>query len=212
MLRSVNDVSDTARSIIATICHNSELVFRRLHDASDRLADYDFLVKELPARNVSTDASYQRRYNSFYVVRRNSSWRAHYYRLLQCKKGERKINFCDVIRELHGRTHRVEPSFSSKLIATIRPDLPTYDAEVCRHMNVSVPAPSMPAKERIRRLIIEYDRMINITECALKTPEFEALRKRFDHEFPLYKRFTNRKKLDLMLWQCRENDRSEANA
>jgi hypothetical protein len=208
MPRPLNDVCETAREINAKMSRNNELIFRRLHKASDRLADYDFLVKELHKRNVSTDACYQKRYNAFYVVRRNSSWRSHYYDLLQRKKASAHVTFNDVIRELHTLTQRVESSFASKLVATIRPDLPTYDAEVCRHLNVSVPQPSLPADVRIRLLIIEYERINNITNCVLKTREFDAMRKRFDNEFPAYKTFTNRKKLDLMLWQCRDNQPS----
>jgi hypothetical protein len=211
MPRAANDVGDTARSIIATICRNSECIFRRLREASDRLADYDFLVRELPMLNVSTHPCYQRRYNSFYVVRRGNEWRTHYYGLLQRKKGE-KVTFNEVIRELHRLTRRIEPSFSSKLVATIRPDFPAYDVEVCRHMNVFVPPRSIPQEDRISRLIIEYDRMINIANSAAKTAEFGKLSKNFDHEFQLYKDFTNTKKLDLMLWQCRDNDGSGGNA
>jgi hypothetical protein len=162
--------------------------------------------------DVSTDEYYQRRYNSFYVVRRNRRWCGHFYDLLQRKKCEAKVTFAEVIRDLYRLTKRVEPSFSSKLVAIIRPDLPTYDVMVCRHMNVSVPPPSIRAEQRIDRLIIEYDRMISITASAVKTREFEALAKRFDQQFPVHETFTNSKKLDLMLWQCRNNNRSEANA
>lgn len=212
MPRAANDVGDTARNIIATISGNSERIFQRLREASNRLADYDFLVRELSTLNVSTHPCYQRRYNSFYVVRRGSEWRTHYYGLLQRKKRERKVTFNEVIRELHRLTRRIEPSFSSKLVATIRPDLPAYDVEVCRHMNVSVPPRSIPQEDRISRLIIEYERMINIASSAVKTAEFRKLSKRFDREFQLYQDFTNTKKFDLMLWQCRENDGSGGNA
>lgn len=211
MPRTANEVSDTAGNIVATICRNRERIFQRLREASNRLADYDFLVRELPTLNVSTHPCYQRRYNSFYVVRRGIEWRTHYYSLLQRKKGE-KVTFSEVIRELHRLTRRIEPSFSSKLVATIRPDLPAYDVEVCRHMNVSVPPRSIPSEDRISRLIIEYDRMINIANSAVRTAEFGKLSQRFDHEFQLHKDFTNTKKLDLMLWQCRENDGGRGNA
>ena len=64
MPRAANDVGDTARNIIATISGNSERIFQRLREASNRLADYD-LVRELSTLNVSTHPCYQRRYNAF---------------------------------------------------------------------------------------------------------------------------------------------------
>jgi hypothetical protein len=79
-------------------------------------------------------------------------------------------------------------------------------------MNVSVPPSSLSPHKRIRELIGEYERMSKITQVAIKTRKFELLRQSFDREFPLHTSFTNSKKLDLMMWQCRENGRSAPSA
>jgi hypothetical protein len=163
MPRAANDVSDTARNIIATISRNSERIFQRLREASDRLADYDFLVRELPTLNVSTHPCYQRRYNSFYVVRRGNGWRTHYYGLLQRKKGQRKVTFSEVIRDLHRLTRRIEPSFSSKLVATIRPDLPAYDVEA---NGQGEPRRFLADYRSMRTLQLQYARELGMTPAS----------------------------------------------
>jgi len=214
MPRTANDVSDTAGNIIATISLNSGLIFERLRQRTKKLSAYASLLRDLPSTNVATDVrDYQKRYNGFYKVRfPQETWRVHYYGLLQAKKADRNISFSEVIRELHRLTHRIEQSFSSKLLATIRPELPVYDIELCGHMNVVKPLGYMSMEDRIRKWIVEYDRMIAVAGCVVQTPEFRKLSKTFDQEFPLHKGFTNTKKLDLMLWQCRENDGSGGNA
>lgn len=204
MTRSPDDIVVTARTIVMIICRDSKTIFQRLLERTSKLAACDSLLRDLSTMDVATNADYQRRYNGFYRVRgRSKQWRATYYYLLQSRKQNRKVRFDEVIRALYKLTNRIEPSFSSKLVATVRPELPVYDAVVCGHMHVMVPPQSSPARDRIERLITECGRMIEIAKEVVKTAEFRTLRTTFDKHFASYGCFTDTKKLDLMLWQSR---------
>jgi len=126
-----------------------------------------------------------------------------YYALLEREKHNSKVGFLEVIRKLYDLTGRVEPSFSSKIVATIRPGLPVYDAHVVKHMKVEVPPQTAAKAERITKLAAQYERMTEIAAALVKTDEFRKLQATFDKDFPDYKHFTGTKKLDLMLWQMR---------
>jgi hypothetical protein len=202
--RMPSDIAAAIQRIMAMLCRDSERVFQRLLEKTGKLAIYHSLLRDLESTDVQTNHDYQRRYNGFYKVRgRSTQWRAEYYRLLEAQKQNRNIRFGDVIRELHIRTNRVEPSFASKLAATIRPELPVYDVVVCGHMGVTVPPPTQTPQYRIDKLITEHERMIKIVDGAVKTDAFKKLRIMFDARLSAYIGFTATKKLDLMLWQSR---------
>ncbi len=201
MLHGINDVVATADRIVSVLDGDSEQIFQRLLRIKNKLETYNSLRRDLLSTNVEIDLDYQRRYNGFYQVRRPETWRAKYYGLLQRWKRRKNVRFAEVIRELHDLTGCVEPSFSSKLVATIRPEAPVYDAKVRRHMRVRVPPRAMAPQDRMTKLIAEYQRITEVARTAVNTDKFQKLRVIFNERFPDYMAFAETKKLDLMLWQ-----------
>lgn len=196
-----NCIDETANEIVDKLYRERERLFRNLQRVRKQLEKYDSLLKNLRKTNVSTDCVYQTQYNGFYRMgRRTTAWYAPYFALLQREKNNPNIDFSTVIQELYDLTNRVEPSFSSKLVATIRPNLPVYDVMVRKQMRVKVPRQTMPNQDRVNALIAEYKRMIKIGAAALKKTRFNKLRDNFKEAFPTY-RFTDAKILDLMMWQ-----------
>jgi len=193
-------IDDTADEIVDALYREREQIFQNLEEIRNKLESYDYLMKNLLKTDVAKDSRYQRRYNGFYQVRRSEEWRAKYYDLLECAKRNPKIDFPEVIRKLHDLTNQVEPSFSSKLVATVRPELPVYDTKVRERMRVRVPPQAMIPKDRVTKWIEEYKRMIQIAGAAVRKGKFEKLRDKFRKTFPAYD-FTDTKKLDLMLWR-----------
>jgi hypothetical protein len=190
------------QDIVATVLANRERIFQRISEKE--LARYDFLQSNLKKLDVSSDREYQRTFNSFYVVqRRKVEWYGFFYEYLEAHKGNSQIAFGRVLRDFFSVLGRVEPSFASKLVATIRPDAPVYDAFVRQNLGLTVPPQYKTPEVRINGLIDVYSKMEGIYAHALSGENAAALETEFDLRFPAYAHFTQLKKLDLMLWQMR---------
>lgn len=89
-------------------------------------------VSESDLSNPTTEPV-RRRFNGYYGVRRNAEWRLHYYELFEAAKRS-SLGSIDLFEEtlsgLQALTGRVEGSFVSKLVATLRPDAPIIDSVV----------------------------------------------------------------------------------
>ena len=97
--------------------------------------------------------------------------------------------------------HRVEPSFSSKLVATINPKLPVWDQQVLK--NLKLKAPLYGDKERLNKTKKLYDSIKEWYRDYLNTIEGRKKVTEFDQRFP-NSGISNIKKIDLILWQTRE--------
>ena len=96
-------------------------VFQDRLAASMGLDKYQYIMDQVKKTDVSSDADFQRTFNGFYIVRRNEEWRKVYYGLFeQVKTGA--PTFESIITYLYDCTGNIEPSFSSKMLATIFPD------------------------------------------------------------------------------------------
>lgn len=189
------------QNIIETVLANQGRVFARIN--VKELERYDFLQKNLHTRDVQLDREYQRTFNRFYrVQRRTPEWYAFFYHLLEREKTNPEVSFGEVLSGLHTALGRVEASFASKLVATIRPTAPVYDAFVRQNLQLVAPTHKNPAA-RIDGFISLYSEMERRYEAILTHKEYSSLEKAFDLHFPQFVYFTKLKKLDLMLWQMR---------
>ncbi len=102
----------------------AEEAFRNFLAKKFEIAKYVFLKDNVFITDVSKDSDYQKAFNGFYLVRRNTEWREKYYKCFQ-KVKMHEPSFCNIIstlnKELDGK---IEPSFSSKMLATINPQMP----------------------------------------------------------------------------------------
>lgn len=86
----------------------------------------------------------RRRFNAYYGVRRNADWRARFYARFEAAKASPLSSlalFEDVLVGLEADTGRVEASFASKLVATLRPERPIIDSVVRGWLGQQVAAP-----------------------------------------------------------------------
>lgn len=201
-LRFVKNLGAPLNHIIGTVLANRERIFQRINEKE--LARYDFLQKNLHSTDVSSDREYQRTFNSFYVVqRRKPDWYSYFYAFLEREKENSAITFEKTLTEFHAALGRVEPSFASKLVATVRPEAPVYDSFVRQNLRLKAPPQYKRPDIRIEGYINLYSEMERCYETALTTPDAVTLETEFDVRFPTYAHFTKMKKLDLMLWQMR---------
>lgn len=120
--------------------------------------------------------------------------------LIEC---EDDTSFTTVFYGLCYVTNRVETSFSSKLIATINPEMPVYDKWVKENLGFKEPYSGMASEKRKKRFIKIYSELQEKTLEITRLSDFGKLRMSFDQAFPQYECFTDIKKLDLFLWQAR---------
>jgi len=165
----------------------------------DGLQRYCWIQTNVGKCNAESDREFQKRFNGFYRIRRNSAWQQVYYRLLERSKRE-PIGFPEALRTLKEHTNRIEASFASKLVATIRPTAPVVDRYVLAHFGLRLPYSS--ASNRMARTIAVYDKLCQRYEVFMSSPEGQMICARFRERYP-WAHITNLKMIDLVLWQLR---------
>lgn len=122
----------------------------------------------------------------------------------KARKVDASVSFQSVIEQIYSEKGRVEPSFSSKLVAMIRPEKPVYDKHVKENLSLKVPGAHKSAQDRVKGSIAMYASLEQKMETLVKDPIFTlTLKPAFDRKFGAYAHFTDVKKLDFLLWQYR---------
>lgn len=172
----------------------------------DRLASsmgldkYQYIITHLMKTNVATDEDFQRTFNGFYIVRRNGAWRKAYYELFeQVKIGN--PSFSSILIYLYECTGNIEPSFSSKMLATIFPNKPIWDRYVVQNLDMRLEGSS--PKEKLESAVVLYSNMEKWYEEFLQTPKAQECIETFDSLLPDYEHISNIKKIDSILWSIR---------
>lgn len=98
------------------------------------------LKRYLKTLDKTFNDDYKKNFNAYYGVRRNEEWRKAYYNFFEKNKNNKNITFEEIIRYLHNnpKVQNVEPSFSSKMLATINPNKPIWDKYVLKHLKIRV--------------------------------------------------------------------------
>lgn len=156
--------------------------------------------------NISTSREFQKYFNSFYRVRRNSEWQKVYYDYFNKNRNNKNITFDDILDYMYDNTedHMIEASFSSKMLSTIRPDMPIWDQYVLKNLNIKLDK----TKDRKEETKKAYKKIIEDVKEKLKNPEIKQMIKEFKEFFPELE-FSDTKILDFVLWNDREEKDSE---
>jgi hypothetical protein len=107
------------------------------------------------------------------------------------------MTFSDVFRYLQRQLGRYEPSFSSKLLATHNPNMPIWDKQVLRSLDMT--APNYYSKSKYDEAENTYN---NICDWYSKKKESSIGRyiiQKFDEIIP-ENNLTDIKKIDFVLW------------
>ena len=172
----------------------------------DRLAlslgldKYEIIVKELKNTDISKDADYQRNFNGFYIVRRNEAWRNVYYTYFEKVKNETPT-FKEIITYLYDSTGNIEPSFSSKMLSSIFPEMPIWDRYVVQNLNMQLLGTTKT--ERLENAISLYNDIVNWYKDFLQTDKARECIQVFDQTLPDYQWLSDIKKIDCILWSIR---------
>lgn len=175
-------------------------VFQERLAASMGLDKYQFIMEQVNKTDVSTDVDFQRTFNGFYVVRRNESWRKAYYDFFESVKGGTPT-FASILTHLYNCTGNIEPSFSSKMLATIFPDKPIWDRYVVQNLDLELVG--LTKEERLANAIALYGDIEKWYVDFLQTDKAKECIEAFDNVMPDYKHISRIKKIDSILWSIR---------
>jgi hypothetical protein len=115
-------------------------IVNAINNAQKGISQYLEIMELFPNVDVSTNRDFQRKFNGFYrIIKRPESWYREYYSSMQRWKGS-KPTFDEVLEHLNKSLGKYEPSFSSKLVATLDPNQPIWDAYVLENTQIKVPS------------------------------------------------------------------------
>lgn len=176
-----------------------------IHKIKPGLTKYQGIMEKLNRVDVSQDVEFQRMYNGFYRVRqRSEAFYRTYYELMEKSKGK-QIEFKDILEYLYDKLGRLEPSFSSKLFATLNPAMPIWDVFVLENLKLTKPAQN--SKTKLQDTINLYQSIVEWYDRMLSSTEGKQIIAIFDEAYP-DSGISDVKKIDFVLWQMRDKDSS----
>jgi hypothetical protein len=169
------------------------------------LWNYLCIMGTLHHANVAQNEEFQRLYNKFYVVRsRGKEWYTAYFAFLQKHKNNGSLTFEEALRHIYKKTGRIEASFSSKLLATVNPQMPLWDIHVLRNAKIIAPKTAQKDKDKqLQESVDAYNLLIRWHKEHIKTKDGKFMVEKFDKTYP-DNHITDVKKVDFILWQIRE--------
>ena len=175
-------------------------VFQERLASSMGLDKYQYIIEQVGKTDVSTDAEFQRIFNGFYIVRRNEAWRKVYYEYFEKVKTE-EPTFASILTYMYEQTGNIEPSFSSKMLASIFWDKPIWDRYVVQNLNIQLVGTTK--QEKLENAIALYADMEKWYEEFLQTDKAKECIEAFDRVMPDYTHISSIKKIDSILWSIR---------
>lgn len=166
------------------------------------LEAYQFIMDQVRKVDVSKDADFQRVYDHFYRVRRNENWRNAYFTYFEQAKGIPELTFEAVLTELFLLTGQVEASFSSKLLATLKPEMPIWDQYVLKNLGLKMPLGGSKDAQ-LKTAIKLYQEICQWYRKYLKTEEAAECIRALDRLLPADTRLSDVKIVDYILWSHR---------
>ena len=159
---------------------------------------YAYIMEQVWKVDVSQDEDFQRVFNAFYRVRRDEEWRKIYFEMFEKVKQNPQSRFDRTLEELSVRVGTLEPSFVSKMLATVDINEPIWDANVlamlglkpCKKSGKYQPDDIYDCYNTINHLYYEFK----------KLPVAKKWIKAFDRALPEHQDISATKKIDFILW------------
>lgn len=163
------------------------------------IRDYEVIIKSFNNTNIYKDVEFQKKYNSFYRVRRNKEWQIKYYKFFEENKSNKNISIEKIMRCLYVETGKVELSFSSKMLATINPKKPIFDSVLSDYTNLKLKQISNK-DNKLKNAIELYYQLEEWYDEYIKTDKAEKMIEVFDSILPSFKWIEPIKKIDFIIW------------
>lgn len=167
---------------------------------------YVLIRKTIPEVDLTGEGAepVRRRFNAYYGVRRNASWRSIFYdRFENAKLSD--LNPSDLFEQtlmlMHEATGRVEASFVSKLVATLRPETPIIDSVLRGWLSKYTESPAFGGS--IENASAYYQWLSEVMRNTATSQQAQQWFELFDDAFPGNghgETVSTIKKLDFLIW------------
>ena len=161
------------------------------------LTRYSRIMRLVHMVDVSADEDFQKFYNGFYRMRqRPAEFYITYYAYLEQNKDNPSLTFEDILTYLYEQTGSIHASFSSKLLATVNPNMPIWDKFVLQ--NLGLRTPYHYEKDRLQKTVQLYQQICDWYESEQAGEKLQVFNALFPDE-----QITDVKKIDFILWATR---------
>ena len=168
------------------------------------IAKYCELIHLASETNVAENKDFQKAFTAFYMLRRDDSWREYYFQLFEEMKNRRAaLSFGEIQLRLYLHCDQIESSFSSKMLATLDPEVPMWDSYVLKKLGFKLKGKNKGL--RLSQAVVLYDNICSWYHEFLQTEEARSMIEAFDQAFPEYTRITQIKKIDFLIWGMRSH-------
>jgi hypothetical protein len=176
-----------------------------IRNAGPGLQKYLEIMALFPKVDVSKDRDFQTKFNGFYKIRQRSpEFYQAYYTFLEKHKSQKNVPAFTETLESFVKFGEMVFSFASKLLATLDPNLPVWDQYVLENLEMEAPEQRLAKETRIQLAGKKYAEIIREYDDFSPGEEGRKWIKWFDEQYPDVN-ITPVKKIDLILWQLREN-------
>lgn len=171
-----------------------------LLEMEPRIINYFEIMRTFHTTNVKEDTKFRTLFNGFYrIMKKKPEFYNLFYSYLEQHKSK-ELKYEDVLQYFYKEFGRIEKSFSSKLLATVNPNMPVWDTIVLSRLGMIAPAAKVP--NRFERTVEMYYDIVEWYKIYLTTDNAKEAIQIFDDVFPCNS-VTNIKKIDLVLWSIR---------
>ena len=177
-----------------------EKIFQQRLAESMGMDKYRYVMENIRDTDISRDKDFQRIFNGFYIVRRNEEWRKIFYTYFERIKNDIP-SFENIITYLYENTGNLEPSFASKMLATILPEKPIWDRYVVQNLELRLEGKTK--QEKLEHAVTLYRYMEQWYADFLQTDQARECIEIFDKTLPDYRWLSDVKKVDCILWSIR---------
>ncbi|WP_372784815.1 hypothetical protein [Phenylobacterium sp.] len=198
-----DNVADLAGALPVLMPAASDLLARRRPGPIELYLDLADSGSRLDLASPAA-ADFQRKFNGFYGVRRNAAWRSVFYATFEAAKQrgpDPAALFRWALAAVERETGRVEASFVSKLVATLRPEAPVLDSVIREFLAARMPAPRFGAGSE--EAVTYYDWLQEVMTALSQTTAARAWCDQFDAQFAAVAGASSIhpvKKLDFLIW------------
>jgi len=169
--------------------------------AREGIGQYLVIMEKFPIIDVSLDRTFQRQFNAFYRIRQRSErWYSEYYSLMESRKNA-PLRFEEILDHINLALGRYEPSFSSKLAATLDPNEPIWDKYIIQ--NTGQKAPYYSDRNKAERAKVVFGKVREWYREYMQSPEGTMIVSVFNDMVEEHTKITDVKKIDFVFWQTR---------
>ena len=177
---------------------NAERALAQLKNREKDIAIYNEIISTFQQTNVKENEKFRKTYTYFYKLRRKQEWRDFYFAYFEQHKNEKDITFEQIIRAIYEQCGWVEASFASKMLATINSNQPILDSVVLGKLGMKITGNT--SDKKMESALECYRKLEYWYKGFIVTAESKKYIELFDKQFPQYKRISQIKKLDFILW------------